>query len=72
MILRLPQEDNKSRLRKHQQKEVNQMTNNTGLDFFKGSESFLTDLSDLDSEYIRGGYGGKRTTTRKTTTCKTS
>ncbi len=71
MILRLPQEDNKSRLRKHQRKEVNQMTNNTGLGFFKDAESFLTDLSDLESEYIRGGVG-KRTTTRRTTTCRTS
>ena len=31
------------------------MTNNTGLDFFKDSESFLTELSDLESEYVRGG-----------------
>ena len=31
------------------------MTNNTGLGFFKDSESFLTELSDLESEYLRGG-----------------
>ena len=67
MILRLPQEDNKSRLRKHQQQEVNQMTNNTGLGFFKDVESFLTDLSDLESEYVRGGTGcGTSKTSKKT------
>ena len=72
MILRLPQEDNKSRLRKHQQKEVNQMTNNTGLGFFKDAENFLTDLSDLESEYIRGGNLNKATSRTQTTSCKAS
>lgn len=33
------------------------MTNNTGLGFFKDSENFLTELSDLESEYVRGGGG---------------
>ena len=31
------------------------MTNNTGFGFFKDSESFLTELSDLESEYVSGG-----------------
>ena len=46
------------------------MTNKTGLGFFKDAESFLTDLSDLESEYIRGGTGGKTSKTR--TSKKTS
>ncbi len=46
------------------------MTNNTGLDFFKDAESFLTDLSDLESEYIRGG--GKSGTSKSRTSKKTS
>ena len=69
MITSLLQEDNKSRLRKHQKNEVNQMTNNTGLGFFKDSESFLTELSDLESEYIRGG--GRKGTSKTSKTSKT-
>lgn len=45
------------------------MINKTGLDFFKDAESFLTDLSDLESEYIRGGTGcgtSKTRTSKKT------
>ncbi len=49
------------------------MTNNTGLGFFKDAESFLTDLSDLESEYVRGGdgKGTNKSRTSKTRTSKT-
>lgn len=47
------------------------MTNNTGLDFFKNPENFLTDLSDLESEYVRGG-GGKGKTSKTSKTSRTS
>ena len=45
------------------------MTNDTGLGFFQDAENFLTELSDLESEFLKGGTGGGQTTSPTKTSC---